>query len=105
MCRQITDNGLKGLVSSADHPRNTQLQFLNLYDCGKLTDAGIDELKTACPKLHYLGLYGLDRLTTKGLANVLQNLKGVSHVDVGGCKLITPEHLEQLAKTFSYVRF
>jgi F-box/leucine-rich repeat protein 14 len=61
----IEDEALIGI-------RMEKLETLNLGQCSKITDKGLESICEKCPKLKYIDLYGCSRITTKGLEAVMR---------------------------------
>lgn len=58
-----------------------KLKFINLSDCGQITDAGLSALAAGCPELRVLNLARLDLLTDAGvvsLAGFCRDLRSLS---------------------------
>jgi F-box/leucine-rich repeat protein 14 len=97
-CTKLTDAGLKALVT-----RNSLLTHLNLYNCSRVTSEGIRVL-AQCAKLQCLELFGLDNVTADAVSEVLSAVRGLTRVDVGGCRNISPRELKELRTMFPHVK-
>ena len=90
-CRQLGDRRALGLIGTL-----RGLQRLDLSDCPKLTDGGL-ELLAPLARLERLELANGHRLTNRGLAHV-SCLRGLTHLDLSGCTKITDAGLVHLGK-------
>jgi len=81
------------------------LDYINLYDCVQITNHSLQLIAYQCPRLKWLGVYGLDEISVSGLVSVLRGCHTLTGLDVGGCHRITSRDVEQLQKAFVRVRF
>jgi len=102
MCQSITNQGLKFLVEGQTNCSLT-LESLNLYNCIKVSNPGIILIGNKCPKLKFLGVFGLDELDINGLENFLASATRLEKLDCGGCQKITSILLEALMKRYSHL--
>jgi len=59
-----------------------RLETLNLGQCAKITDKGLESICEKCPKLKYIDLYGCSRISTKGL-ETLMKMPSLKDVNLG----------------------
>jgi len=101
MCRGITDVGITQLLEGKGVCN--VIESLNLYDCTRITDASLRAL-TRCPKLRFLGAFGLDELTYDALVAFLGSAKALERIDIGGCQKVR-DRLAELSKKYTRVSF
>lgn len=79
-CTMISDRGLTLLAaalipsgggssssSSSAAAFNSSMTSVDLSFCGEVSDSGVTSLAEACPKLRFLSLCGLSRVTDRGV--------------------------------------
>ena len=63
----------------------TQLTFLNITHCSKITDTSLVQLFESCPKLEKLGLSGLLMISDTSIEAMKTHCKALTHLNVAKC--------------------
>lgn len=85
----IGDAGMENLCNS--------LIFLNIMECGAITNTGLGSLGERCPNLTNLCLAGCEQVTNAGLKRLADGCRALVHVDLRGCHQVGKPGLEYLA--------
>jgi len=81
-CEKITDKDLEVLTLL------TNLQYLNLCFCTKVTNAALATITKNHKKLKHLGLFGCTKITDAGLTSI-NLMRPLETLDLGGCNAIS----------------
>ena len=65
------------------------LKSLNMGDCSKVTDAGVQTLAEHCPGLESLDLWGCSEVTDAGVHAVAEHCPGLKSLYLNGCSKVT----------------
>ncbi|XP_023221250.1 uncharacterized protein LOC111623004 [Centruroides sculpturatus] len=76
----IEDDGIKSMTECC-----TELRYLGLQWCWKITDVGLDFIVTNCHNLRGIDLLGLYRITGTALLKVPSNMKHLGYLNLEQC--------------------
>ena len=82
----VRDDWLRFVAQSGMFPR---LTFINLYNCRKMTDAGVSALARGCPQLTSINLDRCNKMTDAGLSALARGCPQLTSIDLLGCYNIT----------------
>jgi len=102
MCRGLSDQGIRFLLEGKKNCAKS-LEWLNLYDCTRLTKDAIIRVAKLCVKLRHLELCGLDSLEEKTINDLLSHATKLETLDLGGCQKLSSEYLAKLNKSHPYL--
>jgi len=102
MCRGVTDTGIRHLVEGKRNC-STTLESLVLFDCNRITSAGLILLGKKCPRLKVLEVANCDGLDGSGLETFLTHARQLERLDCGGCQKISSSVLETLTKRYPHL--
>jgi len=75
------------------------LQSLSIRNCPGFGDFSLAMLGKLCPQLQYVDLYGLHRITDKGLLPLIELCEaGLSKVNLSGCVNLSDKVISTIAK-------
>lgn len=89
----IEDDGIKNMTECC-----TELRYLGLQWCWKITDIGLESIVTNCHNLRGIDLLGLYRITGISLLKVPSNLKQLEYLNLEQCNEIIDSLLCELKK-------
>ncbi len=92
----LSDSDLKTILDQAS---STRITSINLSNCKKITDAGLEHL-SKLTSLSSLNLDGCENITDAGLAH-LSKLTSLNSLDLSECHIITNAGLSHLSKLTS----
>lgn len=90
-CFQVTDTGMTEL----EHM--TSITELNLTRCTRISDRGLVSL-LALPNLRSVNLRSCINVTAAGLAMVVTGSTRLEHLNVAGCRQVTPADIESMTR-------
>ncbi|XP_078429889.1 RNI-like superfamily protein isoform X2 [Wolffia australiana] len=88
------------LVSSKFSESLQLLENLNLNGCQKISDAGVQAIAYACPKLKAFSIYWNVRITDKSVKLLVNHCKEITSLNLSGCKNITDQSLFLIAENY-----
>ena len=91
-CQQITD---ASLCSITDY---LWIETLNISNCSKITDVGIETLSLVCSGIQSLITKKCNKLTNKTLFSMIRNCKDLRLLDVSECPLVDKEAIANMIK-------
>ncbi|XP_067124476.1 F-box/LRR-repeat protein 20-like [Centruroides vittatus] len=89
----IEDDGIKSMTECC-----TELRYLGLQWCWKITDVGLDFIVTNCHNLRGIDLLGLYRITGTALLKVPSNMKHLGYLNLEQCNEIIDSLLCKLKR-------
>ncbi|XP_025076513.1 F-box/LRR-repeat protein 20-like isoform X2 [Pomacea canaliculata] len=87
----LTDEGLTDIAIN-----NPGLEELQLQQCARISDTGIDIVTQRCQRLIYLDVSNCDRLTDTSLLHIQDNCRRLRHLDLSYCSSLTIQAVDQL---------
>ncbi|XP_059478370.1 uncharacterized protein LOC132198380 isoform X2 [Neocloeon triangulifer] len=96
-CSRVTDLSIRNVF------KFNQLKYLNLERNCQITDASLQLLVMYCPSLEELNIQECGKVTDLGI-NYLSHLHRLREINVTGCDLLTDASLEALMKSKSPLR-
>ncbi|CAA6659050.1 unnamed protein product [Spirodela intermedia] len=76
------------------------LESLNLNGCQRITDAGVQAVAYACPKLKAFSIYWNVRITDTSVKHLVKFCKDITTLNLSGCKNISDQSLYLIAENF-----
>lgn len=92
----ITDYGAGYLRQSP------KLEYLSMAECNLITDIGIERM-ASLENLKYLDISYCTNVSDYGMKMLIYENKCLTHLNIGGCKLITNSTLASVASVCSYL--
>lgn len=81
------------------------LKFLNLNGCQKISDRGVEDITSTCPKLTGFSIYWNLRVTDLSIKSLVKNCKLVTDLNFSGCKNLTDDSLVTIANNYQKLEF
>mmetsp|Transcript_18855 Transcript_18855/g.30944 ORF Transcript_18855/g.30944 Transcript_18855/m.30944 type:complete len:317 (+) Transcript_18855:474-1424(+) len=99
-CPHMTRLSMAGVVRLDDQiiSRLVGLEYLDLSDCFKVGNTGIQRAVRGCPQLHSLYLRGCKEVTDASVKTIAMQLKQLTELDLSWCQ-ITDASLKYLCNT------
>ncbi|XP_023639164.1 F-box protein At3g58530 [Capsella rubella] len=76
------------------------LKSLNLNGCQKISDSGIEDITSICPKLKVFSIYWNVRVTDAGIKHLVKNCRHIIDLNLSGCKSLTDKSMELVAESY-----
>ncbi|XP_038057993.1 F-box/LRR-repeat protein 17-like [Patiria miniata] len=89
----VTDGDLVELCS-----RHCSVGLLDLSDCLRITDEGLEKALVHCKMLRDLFLIRCSQLTDRAFLSIANHCANLTHIDVTGCSGLTDHALQSIAK-------
>ncbi|PAA70527.1 hypothetical protein BOX15_Mlig021724g1 [Macrostomum lignano] len=90
----MTDSNLRSLLQGLP-----QLETLNLTCCHNLTGRSLESIRTVCPHLRHLNLFGVPRISDEALLQFLCLAESLSYLDIFDRKFESSLYLETATET------
>ncbi len=101
-CHLVTDQAFLDLPRTVTYD---SLRILDLTACDQLTDAALDRIITAAPRLRNLVLAKCRLITDRAVQSITKLGKNLHYAHLGHCQQITDNAVIQLVKLCSRIRY
>ncbi len=103
-CSSITDKSCLYLSQDIGKGLSSELEILNMGDCGQITENGVEYLAQGCQKLRELVVDRCNRVTGKSLLILLEKCRNMRRLSFLYCRIFDAEKT-QLTQAAPHVSF